>query len=144
MYVTVEVAGETTPQVIPLDSKHAKAVVRNRLCDLVKRGFPTDHETRTAIDVLHGYAFEQKRQVPETSLEHLIGAKPPAHAESSLYAVSCRPLHFRDRTRIEAWEHTLAVGSPLPTLPLWISDSKYVPLELERTYLETCKGLRIG
>jgi len=80
VYVTVEVAGETTPQVIPLDSKHAKAVVRNRLCDLVKRGFPTDHETRTAIDVLHGYAFEQKRQVAETSLEHLIGNKPLAQA----------------------------------------------------------------
>ena len=80
VYLTVEVAGESKPQVIPLDSKHAKAVVRNRLCDLVKRGFPTDHETRTAIDVLHGYAFEQKRQVAETSLEHLIGNKPLAQA----------------------------------------------------------------
>ena len=80
VYVTVEVAGESTPQVIPLDSKHAKAVVRNRLCDLVKRGFPTEHETRTAIEVLHGYAFEQKRQVAEMPLEHLIGSKPLAKA----------------------------------------------------------------
>jgi hypothetical protein len=80
VYVNVEVAGETAPQVIPLNSKHAKAVVRNRLCDLLKRGFPTDHETRTALNVLHGYAFEQKRQVAETSLEHLIGNKPLAQA----------------------------------------------------------------
>ena len=80
VYVNVEVDGETAPQVIPLNSKHAKAVVRNRLCDILKRGFPTDHETRTAIDVLHGYAFEQKRQVAETSLEHLIGNKPLAQA----------------------------------------------------------------
>ncbi len=73
-----------------------------------------------------------------------IGAEPPANAEAFLYAVSCRPLHFRDRTRVETWEHTLAVGSPLPTLPLWISDTRYVPLELEITYTETCRGLRIA
>ena len=73
-----------------------------------------------------------------------IGAKPPATAGESIYAVSCRSFHYRDRHRVEAWEHGLGIGDPLPTLPLWISDSKYVPLELERTYEETCRGLRIA
>ncbi len=73
-----------------------------------------------------------------------IGAEPPASAGESIHAVSCRPFHHRGRHRIEAWEHTLGIGDPLPTLPLWISDTKYVPLELERTYEETCKGLRIA
>ena len=36
----------------------------------------------------------------------------------------------------------LAVGPALPT-PLWISEARYVPLELERTYEDTCCGLRI-
>lgn len=45
---------------------------------------------------------------------------------------------------MEAWEHALAVGSPLPTLPLWISTTRYVPLELERTYEETCRGLGLA
>ncbi len=73
-----------------------------------------------------------------------IGAIPPATANDPIYAVSCRSFHYRDRHRVEAWEHVLEIGVPLPTLPLWISESKYVPLELERTYEETCKGLRIA
>jgi hypothetical protein len=44
----------------------------------------------------------------------------------------------------KTWEHALAVGTALPTLPLWISDARYVPLELERTYEDTCRGLRIS
>ena len=35
------------------------------------------------------------------------------------------------------------IGSPLPTLPLWLTESLYVPLELETTYENTCRGLRI-
>ena len=73
-----------------------------------------------------------------------IGALPPATADSPIYAVSCRSFYYRDRHRVQAWEHALGIGDPLPTLPLWISDSKYVPLELERTYEETCRGLRIA
>lgn len=76
-------------------------------------------------------------------LAERLGARPPATADRSLYAVSCRARSSRRGHRVEAWEHPLEVGSPLPTLPLWISESQYVPLELERTYEETCKGLRI-
>lgn len=77
-------------------------------------------------------------------LARRLGADPPAAAGAALYAVSCRPYHYRDRFRVEAWEHTLEVGRPLPTLPVWISETRYVPLELERTYEETCAGLRIA
>lgn len=77
-------------------------------------------------------------------LAERIGARVPATAELPLYAVSCRAYRSRRRYQVEAWEHALEVGTPLPTLPLWISASQYVPLELERTYEETCKGLRIA
>lgn len=73
-----------------------------------------------------------------------LGAAPPAIASASIYAVSCRGVAARGRWRVEAWEHELAVGAPLPTLPLWLSDSRYVPLELEATYEDTCRGLRIA
>jgi hypothetical protein len=76
-------------------------------------------------------------------LARRIGAKPPADKDHPLYAVSCHSRCVNGRQRVEAWEHTLAVGSPLPTLPLWISAVRYYPLELERTYEETCRGLRI-
>ena len=77
-------------------------------------------------------------------LAERIRAKPPATADRSLYAVSCRLRSSRRGYQVEAWEQALEVGALLPTLPLWISESQYVPLELERTYEETCKGLRIA
>ena len=77
-------------------------------------------------------------------LAERIGADVPSIAESSIYAVACRSLSFIDRHRVEAWQHALEIGVPLPTLPLWLTESLYVPLELERTYEETCRGLRIA
>ena len=76
-------------------------------------------------------------------LARRLGGSTPATAGAGTYAVSCRPYHTRGRYRVEAWEHALSVRAPLPTLPLWISDTQYVALELERTYEETCRGLRI-
>lgn len=73
-----------------------------------------------------------------------LGADPPAVAQASIYAVSCRGLKTRGRWRVEEWEHELAVGSPLPTLPLWLTDRLQVPLELETSYEDTCRGLRIA
>jgi hypothetical protein len=77
-------------------------------------------------------------------LAERIGAARPAVADSPIYAVSCRGLKGPNRWRVEAWEHALAVGAELPTLPLWLTDRLHVPLELELTYEETCRGLRIA
>jgi hypothetical protein len=45
---------------------------------------------------------------------------------------------------LESWLYTLAIGEPLPTLPLWLSDDLAVPLELEASCEETCRILRIA
>jgi hypothetical protein len=60
---------------------------------------------------------------------------PPA----AIYAVTCRGRG----QRLEAWHHPLAVGHPLPSLPLWLSEELAARLDLEATYEETCRGLRI-
>ncbi len=66
-------------------------------------------------------------------------------SEAPLYAVECRYRERRPRRwRLETWEQPLAVGRPLPTLPLWLSDDLAVPLDLEASYEETCRGLRIA
>jgi hypothetical protein len=44
---------------------------------------------------------------------------------------------------VMAWTHTLGVGQPLPTVPLWLADNLAVPLELETSYEQTCRILRI-
>lgn len=40
--------------------------------------------------------------------------------------------------------YQLGVGSELPTVPLWLKRDVAVPLELELTYGQACKSLRIG
>jgi hypothetical protein len=77
-------------------------------------------------------------------LAERIGAARPAMAKVPIYAVSCRGIKAGGRWRVEAWEHELAIGSPLPTLPLWLTDRLHVPLELEASYEDTCRGLRIA
>lgn len=77
-------------------------------------------------------------------LAERLGAKEPAIADSSIYAVTCRTRPGRRGVRVEAFEHRLAVGSPLPTLPLYLTETLKVPLELESTYEDTCRGLRIA
>ncbi len=60
-----------------------------------------------------------------------------------VYAAACRWAREGDAWHFRAWNHTLVVGQPLPTLPLWLADNLAVPLELEATYEETCGILRI-
>jgi hypothetical protein len=45
---------------------------------------------------------------------------------------------------VEAWPEPLAIGEPLPIMPLWLSLDLCVPLRLGESYLATCKSLRIS
>lgn len=48
------------------------------------------------------------------------------------------------RVRLDVWPHMLAVGSVLPTVPLWLTAGLVVPLELEHTYAAACDDMGIG
>jgi hypothetical protein len=62
----------------------------------------------------------------------------------AIYAAACRWIE-RDRKRIlETWSHALKIGQLLPTLPLWLAENFSVPLELEASYEDTCRVLRIA
>ena len=68
-----------------------------------------------------------------------LGDDPPA-----VYAVACRWRPRGTSRWLEAWNRPLAVGEPLPVLPLWLSDELAVPLDLEASYEQTCRDLRIA
>lgn len=63
---------------------------------------------------------------------------------SDLYAVSCRYRKTGEKWLLEGWPSSFTIGQPLPTLPLWLSEDFAVPLNLEESYEETCKILRIA
>src|SRR5262249_57685818 len=62
---------------------------------------------------------------------------------SSTYAVACHATRPRKRWLLESWHRPLTVGQHPPTLPLWLADDLAVDLELESSYDETCRVLRI-
>jgi hypothetical protein len=78
-------------------------------------------------------------------LLELLGQADPSLAPEPpvVYAAACRWAREGDAWHFRAWTHTLVVDQPLPLLPLWLSDNLAVPLELEATYEETCRILRI-
>lgn len=81
-----------------------------------------------------------------TDLLALLDRSDPAFAQnpSCVYAATCRGRKIDRRSRLETWAYPLAVGQPLPTLPLWLSEELAVSLELEPSYEETCRVLRIA
>lgn len=66
-----------------------------------------------------------------------LGTEPP-----TIYAASMR-FQKPHRTILQTWPYALVLGQPLPTLPLWLSAALSVPLELEISYEDTCRVLRI-
>ena len=78
-------------------------------------------------------------------LMDLIGEKDPTFGPTPppIYAVTCRGRKVGERPRIEIWAYSLVVGGTLPTLPIWLADDLVVLLDLEPSYEETCRALRI-
>lgn len=67
-----------------------------------------------------------------------LGGEPP-----TTYAAALRFQKPAQRTRLQTWLYSLVIGQPLPTLPLWLSADLSVPLDLEASYEDTCRLLRI-
>jgi hypothetical protein len=63
---------------------------------------------------------------------------------AATYAATCRGRRVNDRPRFEVWAYPLVVGQPLPTLPIWVREDRSIGLDLEASYEETCRALRLG
>jgi len=93
------------------------------------------------VDVVTAYDFNLYADL----LERLGTADPTvANPPSNIYAMACRGYTPRKRWVFQAWHHSLTVGQPLPTLPLWLRDDVAVSLDLETTYEQTCRVFRIA
>jgi hypothetical protein len=77
----------------------------------------------------------------------LLGARDRAFEpdQPPTYAATCRNRPVNGKTRLETWSSPLVVGQPLPTsLPIWLTETLAVSLDLEASYEAACRGLRIG
>lgn len=60
-----------------------------------------------------------------------------------LYAVTVRKREASPRWKLETWAHPLAVGQPLPPIPLYWTVTEGTVLDLEGTYEEVCRTVRV-
>lgn len=76
-------------------------------------------------------------------LLHFLGQNDPTLGDPlpHLYAASCRWRPLGKRMLLQTWSHTLTLGQPLPTLPLWLTGNLAVPLDLEQSYEQACHDL---
>jgi hypothetical protein len=72
-----------------------------------------------------------------------LGQPDPRLGSEPLYATTCRMTKKGDDWKLETWAYTLSLPEPLPTMPLWLADDLAIPLELEKSYEESCSALGI-
>ncbi len=68
---------------------------------------------------------------------------PAWKSPTGLYAAAYRAVSAGEQREFQAWREPLALGTPLPRLPLWLGIDFSIPLDLEVTYQATCEDLRI-
>jgi hypothetical protein len=65
-------------------------------------------------------------------------------ADMELYAVAYRPVLRQEKPEIDLWTAPIAVGQPLPTMPLRLTGDLFVPVEFEPAYQEACRRRRLA
>jgi hypothetical protein len=92
------------------------------------------------VDVASTFDFSLYAVLMEflNGVDPALGSEPPP-----MYAATLR-MRYEDRRRMmDNWYHPLAIGQPLPTLPIWLTETNAISLDLESSYQETCRALRI-
>jgi len=72
------------------------------------------------------------------------GADPALELDPPpMYAATVRTRFEGPRQLLDGWYHALSIGQPLPSLPVWLTETRAISLDLEASYEETCRTLRI-
>lgn len=73
-----------------------------------------------------------------------LGRSDPRVGSEPLYCTACRMTKRADEWQLESWAQTLSLRESLPTMPLWLADDLAIPLDLEKSYEESCSALGIA
>jgi hypothetical protein len=74
----------------------------------------------------------------------LVPAGSTPNTDVPLYAVAYRPVRREGRGEIDLWPEGLALGAPLPVLPLALNADVCLPVDLEATYMDACRRRRLA
>lgn len=127
-------AGRTLVGVIELVSPANKDRPATRRAFAMKCAtFLHDRIGLVLVDIVTEYRANLHRELLALLGDGHAGDLPE---DSHLYAVAYRPVLRKDEGQLDLWPRPLAVGEPLPVLPLALRGSFVVPIDLEATYAE--------
>ena len=69
---------------------------------------------------------------------------PGVKSIGDLYSAAYRPVGRGGEVRLDIWHEPIALGGPLPVLPLWLKGGPCLPLDLGATYARTRHALRMA
>lgn len=74
-----------------------------------------------------------------------LGAPQGTSQTGQLYTAAYHPFQPAQTQEIKlaVWQETLAMGWDLPAMPLWLRPEFCARLDLQQTYAESCRGLRL-
>ncbi len=80
---------------------------------------------------------ERRANLHDQMAELIVGNAPRFPSTPSIYAAAYRPFRRGDEAKVGVWPVPLAVGEPLPVLPLWLREIEQpVRVDLEAAYTE--------
>lgn len=85
---------------------------------------------------------ERKADLHHALLTRLDAAETTDHP-GQLFACAYAPQQVGERLKLRLWHVPLNVGAALPTLPLHLLEGPVIAVDLESTYHEACRALRI-
>jgi YD repeat-containing protein len=117
------------------DRRESRATFISKVATLIKNGICV-----SIVDVVSTIDVNLYAELLTfvNSSDPALGQQPPP-----LYAVTIRTRLEDQRRLMDTWYHPLAVGQALPTLPIWLQEAWAISLDLESSYEETCRTLRI-
>ena len=92
------------------------------------------------VDVVTTYDFNLYAELMNflECVDPALGSDPPP-----IYATTLCLRYEDGRRMMDSWYHPLAIGKSLLTLPIWLTETWAISLDLESSYEETCRTLRI-
>jgi hypothetical protein len=117
------------------DRAESRATFVSKVATLLKNNICV-----SIVDVVSTSEFNLYAELMQAlqSVDPALGSEPPP-----MYAVTIRTRFENRRRLMDGWYHPLTLGQPLPTLPVWLTETQAVSLDLEPSYEETCRTLRI-
>jgi hypothetical protein len=88
---------------------------------------------------------ERRANLHDEMAELIVGDAPRFPGTPSTYAATYRPFRRGEADKVSVWPVPLAVGAPLPVLPLWLREGEEpVRVDLEAAYTEARQRGALG